>query len=84
MLGRAREIAATLARARPTAVNLFWALDRMVARARARPRGGRRRADADVAALLEEAHAIREEDRAGLPPHRRARRRAASPTARPS
>ncbi|MFT5284311.1 MAG: methylthioribose-1-phosphate isomerase [Planctomycetota bacterium] len=30
LLGKLREVAATLAKARPTAVNLFWALDRMV------------------------------------------------------
>ncbi len=30
LMGKLREIAATLAKARPTAVNLFWALDRMV------------------------------------------------------
>ncbi|MBN1919340.1 MAG: S-methyl-5-thioribose-1-phosphate isomerase [Verrucomicrobia bacterium] len=50
-----------LATSRPTAVNLFWALDRMRAAARA-SRG------LDVAAirqrLLDEAHAICEEDRA--------------------
>jgi len=31
LMGKLREVAATLAKARPTAVNLFWALDRMVA-----------------------------------------------------
>jgi methylthioribose-1-phosphate isomerase len=50
-----------LATARPTAVNLFWALDRMRAAARAF-------SSKDAAALrrrlLEEAHAICEEDRA--------------------
>ncbi len=50
-----------LATARPTAVNLFWALDRMRACARAQ-------GDADVAgmklALLEEAKRIRDEDAA--------------------
>lgn len=42
-----------LAATRPTAVNLFWALDRM----KAKVEGG-----ADAAALLAEAHAIKEED----------------------
>ena len=32
-VARVRECAATLAKARPTAKNLFWALERMVARA---------------------------------------------------
>jgi methylthioribose-1-phosphate isomerase len=44
---------AGLAATRPTAVNLFWALDRMRRRAAA---------DATPAALLAEAHAIRAED----------------------
>jgi len=62
-LGRTREICATLAKARPTAVNLFWALDRMVARAEREVEAG---ADGDkiVDALFEEGHAIYSEDRA--------------------
>jgi len=50
-----------LATSRPTAVNLFWALDRM--RRRAGQLSGESFADAR-AALLEEAHAIRDEDAA--------------------
>ena len=60
-LAQVSEVADTLAKARPTAVNLFWALNRM-----------RRRAERDVAAgadgaalvagLFEEAHTIRNED----------------------
>lgn len=47
---------------RPTAVNLFWALDRMAARAEQLARDG---ADAAtfLRGLLSEAHAIRDEDR---------------------
>jgi methylthioribose-1-phosphate isomerase len=62
LVGRTREVAATLAKARPTAVNLFWALDRMVARAQ---REFERGLDGDSirAALFEEAHAIFREDR---------------------
>lgn len=46
---------------RPTAVNLFWALERMLAKARSLEN----LAVSDIkAALLEEAHAIKEEDRA--------------------
>ena len=40
LVGRVRETAATLGRARPTAVNLFFALDRMVACAEAGLRDG--------------------------------------------
>ena len=58
-LGRA---ARALAAARPTAVNLFWALDRMTARAE-RERAAGRDGDAIVAALFEEAQAIWDEDR---------------------
>ncbi len=57
------ETAAILARSRPTAVNLFWALERMVARAR-REHTLRATADSIIAGLFEEAHAIFEEDRA--------------------
>jgi methylthioribose-1-phosphate isomerase len=52
--GRAAgEVCDYLATSRPTAVNLFWALDRM-----------RRRAGAGAAALLAEARAIQDEDAA--------------------
>ncbi len=50
----------TLSRSRPTAVNLFWALDRMGRRLAAAPADG----PGTAAALLEEAHAVLEEDRA--------------------
>ena len=62
-LGRTKEIAATLAKARPTAVNLFWALDRMVARAEREFAAGAT-GDAIVDALFEEGHAVYTEDRA--------------------
>jgi methylthioribose-1-phosphate isomerase len=62
LVGRTREVAATLAKARPTAVNLFWALDRMVARAERELAGGAG-GDAIRDALFEEAHAIFHEDR---------------------
>ncbi len=58
---RLEQVAAYLATSRPTAVNLFWALDRMQAAGR-RLRG---RAVAEIAAgMLHEARAIHEEDRA--------------------
>ena len=62
VLGRVRETAAMLAKARPTAVNLFWALDRMTARADREALAG---ADGEriVSALFEEAHEICDEDR---------------------
>jgi len=50
---RLRQVAETLVRARPTAVNLAWAVKRMSARF-----------GAEAAALLGEAHAIRDEDEA--------------------
>src|SRR5262245_10902545 len=50
-----------LGEARPTAVNLFWALNRM--QARARDLASHSANDA-LKALLEEAHAIRNEDAA--------------------
>lgn len=57
---RIREVDAYLRTSRPTAVNLFWALDRMQRKAAevatAQPAE-------QLAALLAEAHAIREEDR---------------------
>jgi len=49
----------TLARSRPTAANLFWALDRMHVRLKAAQHGS---AAEIAAALLEEAHAIKTED----------------------
>lgn len=52
-----------LAGSRPTAVNLFWALDRMVARANALASTGAPSAEI-LAGLLDEARAIHEEDRA--------------------
>jgi len=58
---RLDEVASYLASSRPTAVNLFWALDRMRRRAetlRGQP------LDLIRTALLEEARAIHEEDRA--------------------
>ena len=48
-----------LAKSRPTAINLFWALDRMRARLGATRTSDPKRT---AAALLEEAHAILEED----------------------
>ncbi len=63
VVGCAREAAATLAKARPTAVNLFWALSKMKARAErdlARGLDGR----AIQRGLFEEALAIHEHDRA--------------------
>jgi methylthioribose-1-phosphate isomerase len=60
VLGVLRESAATLAKARPTAVNLFWALERMVACAARTPGDG----GAIQAALFEEARAIQREDQA--------------------
>ncbi len=64
-LGRVREVAATLARSRPTAVNLFWALDRMVARAEAeRERTGAGAGETIVSGLFDEAQTIHREDQA--------------------
>ncbi|MEO2095242.1 MAG: S-methyl-5-thioribose-1-phosphate isomerase [bacterium] len=60
-MGRTREIAATLGKARPTAVNLFWALDRMVGRAQHDCAAGMS-GDAMRSGLFEEAHAIFHED----------------------
>jgi methylthioribose-1-phosphate isomerase len=60
VLGRVKETAAYLAKARPTAVNLFWALERMVRRATRDHAAGR----AIVDGLFEEARAIYDEDRA--------------------
>jgi len=63
LMGFLRETAATLAKARPTAVNLFWALDRMVRRAQADFDGGRD-SSAIVAGQFDEAFAIHSEDAA--------------------
>jgi methylthioribose-1-phosphate isomerase len=62
VVGRAREAAAYLARSRPTAVNLAWALEKMVARADRELLAGRD-GDGIVTALFEEAHAIYTHDR---------------------
>ena len=56
------ETAKTLAAARPTAVNLFWALDRMKARAHKEHEAGRSGAEI-VTALFEEADTIWREDK---------------------
>jgi methylthioribose-1-phosphate isomerase len=61
LVARVREASAVLARARPTAVNLFWALDRMVRRAEREHVGGTT-PDRLVDALLEEAKTIQRED----------------------
>lgn len=63
VVARTREVAAYLAKSRPTAVNLFWALDRMVARADREHAAGADGA-AILAALHAEADAIWNEDRA--------------------
>ncbi len=62
LLTKTREVCDTLAAARPTAVNLFWALNRMRARAEAEASRGADRGGI-VDALFEEAHAIFEGDR---------------------
>ena len=59
-LGRVRETAAYLAKSRPTAVNLFWALERMVARASRDHASGAPIVDG----LFAEARAIFDEDKA--------------------
>jgi methylthioribose-1-phosphate isomerase len=62
VLGVTREVAATLAKARPTAVNLFWALERMVKCAeRAAAAGGN--GDQIIDALFTEGDSIYEHDR---------------------
>ena len=57
---RLTEAADYLKSSRPTAVNLFWAIDRALASARGAFEGG---VDAALAALFAEARAIHEEDR---------------------
>lgn len=56
------EVIATLRRTRPTAVNLFWALDRMQRRATELGAGSPLSIDQLVAALTAEAQAIWDED----------------------
>lgn len=56
------KVTAHLATSRPTAVNLFWALDRMKAKGLALPES--QPASERLAAMLTEARAIHEEDRA--------------------
>src|SRR5439155_11372553 len=63
VLGVTKEAAATLAKARPTAVNLFWALERMKARAET-DWGAGLDGPAIVAGLFDEARAIYDHDRA--------------------
>jgi methylthioribose-1-phosphate isomerase len=60
-LPRLREVTDYLRTSRPTAVNLFWALDRMEQKARSLPADWP--AERLTRALLEEALAIEEEDR---------------------
>ena len=59
-IARARESARTIASTRPTAVNLSWALERVIARAEGTPG----ESAALLAAMRDEATAILEEDRA--------------------
>ncbi len=61
LFARLDEVTTYLATSRPTAVNLFWALDRMKSRAESL-RGGRKPAEIH-SALLAEARAIEAEDR---------------------
>ena len=61
LVARARESAAILDRARPTAVNLRWGLERMLARAE-RERAAGAAVPAIAQALLEESLAIHAED----------------------
>lgn len=62
-VGRVRESAALLARSRPTARNLFWALERMVARS-TKAAGASDDPQRLRAALVEEARAIQSDDEA--------------------
>lgn len=61
LLARVREVADYLATSRPTAVNLFWALDRM--RAKVNELNGAASPAEIRVALLKEALALHEEDR---------------------
>ena len=63
LLRRLEEVCDYLATSRPTAVNLFWAIDRMRARADHFVGNGGDSAEALRAALLDEAKTIHEEDR---------------------
>lgn len=63
LMAHIKATSATLAAARPTAVNLFWALDRMVARAERDFQGGSD-ATAIIAGQFQEALAIHAEDAA--------------------
>jgi methylthioribose-1-phosphate isomerase len=63
VVGVAREASAILSRARPTAVNLFWGLNRMIARAERDHLRGLSGTEI-VDGLFEEARAIFDEDRA--------------------
>lgn len=60
---RVAEVTSYLAKSRPTAVNLFWALDRMSASAKRRSEAGQSPPQILVE-LLSEVRAIHEEDRA--------------------
>jgi methylthioribose-1-phosphate isomerase len=62
LFARLEEVSKYLASSRPTAVNLFWALDRMQRTAAALR--GKASPHAIIQRLLEEAHAIHQEDRA--------------------
>ncbi|MBI5431920.1 MAG: S-methyl-5-thioribose-1-phosphate isomerase [Planctomycetes bacterium] len=61
VLGRTKETCAWLARARPTAVNLFWALERMQARA-TRDHAAKKSGKEIVDGLFDEAQRIWRED----------------------
>ena len=61
VVGRVHAAADYLAQSRPTAINLFWALDRMRGAVAALPAGAT--ADELRSALLREARAIHDEDR---------------------
>lgn len=63
VVGVAQEVCATLAKSRPTAVNLFWALDRMKRRA-TKELAAKADGPRIVDALFEEARAIHVEDAA--------------------
>ena len=60
-IAKLSEVGATLAAARPTAVNLFWAIDRMKKRGAAE-HGAGKSTDEMIDALFEEANAIFEGD----------------------
>lgn len=63
LLARVEEVASYLAKSRPTAVNLFWALDRMKARARELAAQHPDAPEQFLSGLLQEARQIQEEDR---------------------